>query len=96
MLLECLKNHRSIQAIEQNISVNQKLYFFNTEVRDMLKKTTTLSKKKNGTFDNIPTKCLQELSDICAPLLNDICDKEIITQKSFPNNLKLVDVTPVF
>ena len=62
----------------------------------MLKKTTTLSKKKNGTFDNIPTKCLQELSDICAPLLNDICDKEIITQKSFPNNLKLVDVTPVF
>ena len=36
------------------------------------------------------------MSDICAPALNDIWNNEIITQKSFPNNLKLVDVTPVF
>ena len=36
------------------------------------------------------------MSDICAPALNDIWNKEIITQKSFPNNLKLEDVTPVF
>ena len=36
------------------------------------------------------------MSDICAPALNDILNNEIITQKSFSNNLKLVDVTPVF
>ena len=35
-------------------------------------------------------------SDICAPRLNDIWNKEIITRKSFPNNLKLADVTPAF
>ena len=36
------------------------------------------------------------MADICAPELNDIWNKEIITQKSFPNNLKLADVTHVF
>ena len=36
------------------------------------------------------------MSDICAPALNDIWNNEIITQKGFPNNFKLADVTPVF
>ena len=35
------------------------------------------------------------MSDICAPALNDIWNNEIITQKCFPNNLKLADLTPV-
>ena len=35
------------------------------------------------------------MSDICAPPLNDIWNNEIITQKRFPNNLKLADVTLV-
>ena len=60
------------------------------------KYTTALNNKKNGTFGNIPTKLLKEVSDICSPALNDIWNNEIITQKSFPNNLKLADVTPVF
>ena len=50
----------------------------------------------NDTFGNIPTKLLNEVSDICAPALNDIQNNEIITQKRFPNNLKLADVTLVF
>ena len=41
-------------------------------------------------------KRLKEASDICATPLNDIWNKEIITQKCFPNNFKLADVTPVF
>ena len=36
------------------------------------------------------------MSDICAPSLNDIWNKEIVTQKSFPNNLRLADMGPVF
>ena len=76
-------------------SVNQDFDFSNTEVSDILKETTALNNKKNGTFDNIPTKLLKEVSDICAPALNDIWNNEIITQRSFPNNLKLTYVTPV-
>ena len=90
------ENHPSVQAIKQNISVNKDFYFSNTEVSDILKETTALNNKKNGTFGNIPTKLLKEVSDICAPALNDIWNNEIITQKCFPNNLKLADVTPVF
>ena len=90
------ENHPSVQAIKQNISVNKDFYFSNTEVSDILKETTALNNKKNGTFGNIPTKLLKEVSDICAPALNDIWNNEIITQKCFPNNLKLADMTPVF
>ena len=90
------ENHTSVQVIKKNISVNQDFYFSNTEVSNILKKTTALNNKKNGTFGNIPTKLLKEMSNICLPALNCIWNKEIVTQKSFPNNLKLADVTPVF
>ena len=36
------------------------------------------------------------MSGISALPLNDIRNKEVITQKSLPNNLKLADATPVF
>ena len=90
------KKHPSVQAIEQNISVNQDVYFSNTEVRDKLKETTSLHNNKNGTFGNIRTKILKEVSDICAPPLNDICNKKNNHRKCFPNNLRLADATPVF
>ena len=45
---------------------------------------------------NIPIKRLKDVSDICVPPLNGIWDKEIITHKSFPNNLELADLTPMF
>ena len=43
--------------------------------------------------DHHQTKFLKEVSDICAATLNEIWNKEIITQKSFPDNLKLAGVT---
>ena len=54
---------------------------------------TTASNSKKRYY---PTKLLKEVSDICAPALNDIWNKEIIPQQSFPNNPKQADVTPVF
>ena len=76
-------NHLSVQAIRQNISVNQDFYFSNTEVRDILKEITALNNKKNDTFGNIPRKRLKEMSDICVPPLNDIWNKEISHKKGF-------------
>ena len=77
------ENYPSAQAIKENISGNQDSYFCNTKVRDILKETTALNYKKNGTFGNIPTTLLKEVSDICAPALNNILNKKIITQKKF-------------
>ena len=66
------ENHASVQVIKQNICVNKDFHFPNSEVSDILKETTALNNKKNGTFGNIPTKLLKEVPDICAPALNDI------------------------
>ena len=90
------ENHPSVQAIKKNISVNKDFYFSYTNVSDILKETTALNNKKNSTFGSIRTKLLKEVSDICEPALNDTWNNEIITQKCFPNNLKLADMTPVF
>ena len=49
------ENYPSVQAIKQNISVNQDFYFSNTEVRDRLQETTVANNKNNGAFGNIPT-----------------------------------------
>ena len=86
------ENHPSI--FKQNISVNKDFHFSNTAVSDILKETTALNNRRNGTLGNIPTKLLKVVSDICAPALNDTWNNEIITQ-CFHNNLKLVDMTPV-
>ena len=75
------ENHPSVQAIKYNISVNQDFYLSKTEISDILKETTALNNKKKDTFGNIPTKLLKDVSDICAPALNDIWINEIIIQK---------------
>ena len=66
------ESHQSVQAIKQNVSVNKDFYFSNTEFSDILQESTALYNKKNGTFGNITTKLLKEVSDICALALNDI------------------------
>ena len=60
------ESHQSVQAIKQNVSVNKDFYFSNTEFSDILQESTALYNKKNGTFGNITTKLLKEVSDICA------------------------------
>ena len=49
---------------------------------------------KNGTFKNIPTRRLKDVSDVCSPILANIWNEEILLNKNFPENLKLADVKP--
>ena len=37
-----------------------------------LKEITNLNSAKNGTFKNISTRCLTEVSDICSPISTQI------------------------
>ena len=90
------ENHQIVQAIKQNISVNQNSYFSNINVCDNFKEIAALNKKKDGTFSNISKKHSKEMSDICTPTSDIIWNKEIITQKSFRNSIKLAEVTTVF
>ena len=51
---------------------------------------------KNGTFKNIPTRRLKDVSDIFSPILANIWNEEILLYKIFPENLKLADMSPIF
>ena len=54
-----------------------------------------LDNKKNGTFNNIPSNHLKEMSEVIAPRLTNIWNTQIISEQKFPDNLKLADATPV-
>ena len=51
---------------------------------------------KNGTFKNISTRRLKDVSDICYPILTNIWNQEILLNKIVLENLKLADVPPIF
>ena len=36
------------------------------------------------------------MSDICSPILANIWNEQILLNENFPENLKLVDLSPVF
>ena len=55
-----------------------------------------LYNQKNGTFKNIPTRQINDVSDVRSPILANIWNEEILLNRSFPENLKLADVTPIF
>ena len=67
-----------------------------TEQESILKEIINLDNKKNGTFKNIHTRRLKDVSDICSPILANICNEEILLNKNCPENLKLADASPVF
>ena len=65
-------------------------------IYDILKEMKNLENKENGTFKNIPSNRLKEVSEVTAPCLTNILNTKIISEQIFPNNLKLADSTPVF
>ena len=54
-----------------------------------------LDVKKATTFKNIPPKILKDNADIVCPILLDLVNASF-KNNTFPNELKVADVTPVF
>ena len=54
------------------------------------------SSKRSRRSNGIPTKRLKDASDICSEYLVKIWNNEIIENGTFPDKLKLADVTPIF
>ena len=63
---------------------------------DIENEISNLDSTKNGTVNGIPTKRLKDASDICSEYLVKIWNNEIIENGTFPDKLKLADVTPIF
>ena len=88
--------HPSITLIKENITNNESFHFLPTEQQSILKEIINLDNKNNGTFKNIPTLRLKDVSDIYGLILANIWNDEILLKKYFPANLKSADVSPIF
>ena len=85
------QQHPSINLTKENITKNEGFYFLPTEQESILKVIINLDNKKKGTFKNIPTRHLKDVSDICSPILANSWNEGILLNKNFPENLKLAD-----
>ena len=94
--IKIYQQHPSINLKKENITNNESFHFLPTEQESILKEIINLDNKKNGTFKNIHTRRLKDVSDICSPILANIWNEEILLNKIFPENLKLADVSPIF
>ena len=55
-----------------------------------------LDNKKNGNFKNIPSNHMKDVSEVTVTCLTNIWNTQIISEQTFPVNLKLADINPVF
>ena len=90
------ENHPSVQIIKEHICVEREFDFEQVSIDDILKEMKNLYNKKNGTFKNIPSNRLKEVSEVTAPCLTNIWNTQTISEHTFPDNLKPADVPPVF
>ena len=88
-------NHPSIIAIKSNVAITGNTFNFEHIVpEEVLKKVKQLDPSKS-TSGGIPTKIIKDTIDTCNNKITD-CFNASINECSFPNAMKLGDVTPVF
>ena len=90
------EHHPSIDLINKNITNNESFHSSQAEHESISKEIINLDNKRNKTFKSIPARRLKDVSDVGCPILANIWNKEIMFNKSFSENLKLADVTPIF
>ena len=92
--IQKFKVHPSVLKIREKVQ-HAPFSFEKVELSDVEREFQNLNVKKATTFNNIPTKVLKQNSDICCPILLNIINQNI-ESGSFPEELKLADVTPIF
>ena len=90
------RNHPSILSIQQSVEIVHTFDFSEVSLDEIATEVNKLNNKKLGTFNNIPAKHLKESSEICKEYLLKIWNDEILENQSFPDELKLADITPIF
>ena len=88
-------NHLSIITIKQHITDKNKVFCFRKVTKDEISSAIkTLNHKKATLFNDIPTKIIQQFSDIFTDFLynnfNSCLESGMLTDK-----LKLAEVVPV-
>ena len=85
--------HPSILKIKEKVA-NLIFSFKEVSLSDIEAELQNLNCKKATTHNNIPSKHLKLTLDICSPILLKVVN-DTIASSSFPDELKLADVTPI-
>ena len=94
-IIKHYENHPSILKIKEIVKFDTTFVFNATTQYEMENRIATLNTAKTVPLNDIPVKILKECKDIISPILEKIYNKSIIL-KSFPNSLKLAEVTPAY
>ena len=94
--VEKVKNYPSITLIKNNANVSNNFFFKEVNFSNIFKAISSLNSKKQGTKDGILAKCLKTACSESSSYLTKVWNEEMLTEDSFPQNLKLADVVPVF
>ena len=95
-IIDEYKHHPSISSIKDKIGSASEFSFRAITLEEIDKELKNLNDKKASTSNSIPAKVLKKTSDICNKNLLYIWNHEIIKNKSFPSNLKLAEISPIF
>ena len=84
----------SILLIKSKINTSNSFSFTEIETYNVDKEIRSLSSKKSGTQNDIPGKIFKKWASSTAPVLQNLFN-EILRTGSFPDKLKLADISPV-
>ena len=85
----------SIQKIKETFKIKEKFEFNEVSSEEVKKVVKSLNKKKAAISTCIPVKILVDSIDTYLPVLTDIINNSI-RNGTFPDELKLAEVTPIF
>ena len=93
--IEMYKYHPSIILINQKIGNQNKFSFEPVALSDVVKEINDINPNKSSSKDSIPPKMLKISSEATANILQKLLNDSLETG-TFPDSLKLADITPVF
>ena len=93
--VEKYKYHPSIQKIKDKVKQGSSFDFQPVTMKAIIDELSNLNPKKASTVKSIPARILKENQDIFAPFFMETFNNSLL-QKTFPEDLKLGDITSLF
>ena len=81
--------------IQRKVANDSTFSFNEASLSDIEKELRSLNPNKAYNFKNISPKILKESREYCSDILQKLFNKTL-SNEEFPNDLKLVDVTPIY
>ena len=92
-IINKFKDHPSVIKIKEKHTCKNTFSFALNTIDGMEKCINQLNTNKPTTYNNIPAKIIKEFSNVCSNTINELYNNSIL-QGSFPDAMKLADITP--